>query len=93
MLAITYNLDDATTKCYKGAFESYDTLTKYGDFTQDPEFLLSNMLYNFGYMYSAVKDLIVYFSGGTKTKAKTAFQAGYQAGQIMYYLLQENSVY
>jgi hypothetical protein len=93
ILGATYNIDDATQKCYQGSFESYSVLKDYGSFASDPNFLATNLLYNFGYMYASVKDLIVYFSGGDKTQAKTAFEAGFAMGQILYYMLQENSVY
>lgn len=62
-LAATYNLDSASTYCYNGAFESYATLVAYTQFASSPSFLVNNLLFNFGYMYSDIKDLVGYFMG------------------------------
>jgi len=64
LLSSAYNLDDATSKCYLGAFESYDTLKNYGQFATSPAFLLNNILFNFGYLYATMKDIIIYLTGG-----------------------------
>lgn len=92
-ISAAYNLDDATTKCYAGAFESIALAKNYGKFTSDPTFLMNNLLYNFGYLYAQVKDVIVYFMGNGQTKAKDPFGAGLAIGQFFYYLLQADSVY
>lgn len=90
---ITYHVQDMTYSCYAALFEGYDQLLGYGDFVTNPSYLLTNLIYNFGLMYNSVKDVIVFFQGSQFSGAKTAHDAGYELGSLLYYIFMEESPY
>jgi hypothetical protein len=91
-LTITYNADDLNLKCTAGYYEAIDQATRYSDFTTDPTYLLSNLVYNFGLMYNSVREVTAYVTG-KPAKSKSSFDAGYQVGQLFYFILIKSSIY
>jgi len=93
LLITTYQVYNLNIKCYAGAIESWILLVGYTGILSDPSFLGPNFLFNFGHMYDSVKDIIVFFNGSdTGGNAKSAFQVGFEIGELLYYVLHSDSV-
>ena len=53
-----YNLYPLSNKCFYGNLEMFEVLYLYRDWYEDPVEILINFLYNFGFIYSNVRDII-----------------------------------
>lgn len=78
-----YKLHTITHSCYHGAFEMINIGIRYKDFTQDPEIILFNLLFNFGEMYESARNLAFYFNFKPYTRVKTSFDFGFELGNLI----------
>ena len=56
-LANFYLLSDG---CFNGGLEFYGSLLNYADWYENPVLIAWNLLYNFGYVYNNVRDIVMY---------------------------------
>ncbi len=87
MFLLTYQTYDVSYSCYNGVIEAVMTFIAYGNFFTDYTLLTTNLLFNFGLMYDSVKDAVMYFTGDERGHASDSFEAGFELGQVVYYLL------
>ena len=71
-----YNLYNLSSGCYNGAFEVFGGLQNYMNWTNNPTFVFSNFIANFGFIYTIVRDLILFFMSDQRTIIKTGFKLG-----------------
>ena len=48
--------------CFFSGFEYYSSLINYADWYEDPDLIKWNILYNVGYIYTNVRDIVMYIN-------------------------------
>lgn len=71
--AVIYSIRGLSEGCYYGGFEQFGALYHYMSGWEDPEVFFDNVSNNFGYIYSAGRDLIFYAIGDRRTPAKDEY--------------------
>jgi len=60
LIWLLYHVYDLSNGCYNGGFEYYYSLLNYIDWYDNPSLILQNVLYNFGFIYTNVRDVYMY---------------------------------
>jgi len=71
--AVIYSIRGLSAGCYYGGFEQFGTLYHYADGWRDPNIFFDNVTNNFGYIYTAGRDLIFYMIGDRRTPVKDEY--------------------
>lgn len=64
LLANLYLLSDG---CFYSGFEYYGSLLNYADWYEQPSLIAWNLLYNFGFIYSTIRDIVMYIMRDSRT--------------------------
>lgn len=68
-------------------FEGYAQLISYGAVFTNGSFIASNLLFNFGLMYTSFKDGLLWFLDNPDTNSANSYDAGQDIGQVLYYIM------
>ena len=60
LIWLLYHVYDLSNGCFNGGFEYYASLLNYVDWYENPSLMLYNVLYNFGFIYTNVRDVYMY---------------------------------
>ena len=82
-----YHIYNVCFSCYYGSIEAWNLVVQYAQFTNNPSFIMVNLVYNFGLMYDDLKDSLAFFTGNPVVGTTDTFGAGFDLGQIIYFLL------
>lgn len=84
---IFYHLYDINFACYYGAQEAIVNVVSLGGSMTNPMVIYTNIIYNFGLAYNAIKNMILYFLGAPRPGDDTPYSVGYNLGSIFFYML------
>jgi len=73
--------------CYYGFIEAVANVATYGGTLANPYTLYTNIVYNFGLIYDAVKNMLLFFLGFPRPGYNTPESVGYELGSAIFYLL------
>ncbi len=79
-LYTTYQAYDISYSCYYGAIEGASAAGTFGNWLNDPQIIMWNVVYNVGLVYDSVKDIITFFIGDERGNADSWFLAGFNIG-------------
>ena len=71
--AVIYSIRGLSEGCYYGGFEQFGALWHYGTGWEDPLIFFDNVSNNFGYIYTAIRDLMFYAIGDLRTPVKDEY--------------------
>ena len=84
---IFYYFHDITFSCYYGGIEAYTNVLNYGGSVTNPLVIYTNIIYNFGLVYDAIKNMALYFLGVPRPGNDKPYDVGYNLGASIFYLL------
>ena len=84
--AILYSIHGLSNGCYYSGFETYGALARYTSWIETPYELLENVLNNFGYIYTAFRDIGAFLLKDGRTIVKDEYGLAVCLGQIYYYI-------
>ncbi len=73
--------------CYYGFIEAVENVATYGGTIANPFLLYTNVVYNFGLIYDAVKNMVLFFLGFPRPGYTTPGDVGFELGSAVFYLL------
>jgi hypothetical protein len=62
-------------------------MASYGNVANNPLMIYTNVIYNFGLVYDAIKNMMLYFLGAPRPSNDSPYSVGYNFGSVFYYLL------
>lgn len=80
IISVIYNIHDISEGCYYGGFEAYGALANYFAWYYEPSILTQNIVFNFGFIYVNVRDIIVWLQRDSRTPLRTMYQLGRHVG-------------
>lgn len=84
---IFYYLYPINFSCYYGVIEAMTNIVSLGGSVTNPLALYTNVIYNFGLVYNAIKNVVLYFLGVPRPGNDTPYAVGYNLGSSIFYLL------
>lgn len=84
--AVIYSIRGLSEGCYYGGFEQFGALYQYMGGWEDPAIFLDNFSNNFGYIYTAFRDLIFFMIGDRRTPVKDEYGVAVLLGQLYYFM-------
>ena len=57
---------------------------------ESPKTYLMNFVYNFGHIFDAIRELVLFFMLDPRGQVNSVHDAGYSLGQSVYYLITPN---
>lgn len=82
-----YNLYPLSNRCFYGNIEMFEVLYLYDDWFDDPKEILVNLIYNFGFVYSNLRDIIHMRKRDVRSPIQSSYSLGLSIGQLYYYLI------
>jgi hypothetical protein len=73
IISIHYSIHGISNGCYYGAFEVWGALGDYTEFLEEPDLITTSFTTNFGFIYTVVRDLILYVQRDPRTPIKSPF--------------------
>lgn len=86
-LSVVYAAGGLSNSCVQGFFEAEANALKYTTFVSNPMLLYYNFIYNFGLLYTSIKDVIFFFFVTNKNQITDLYVLGVQVGSFFYNLL------
>jgi len=87
LLDMIYNLHNITISCYTGLSEMGYGLKNYALQLQ-PSTIMDNVVYNFGNIFDAFRDDVLFFTSNPRGEFNLPYEAGYAAGAAVYLIMQ-----
>jgi hypothetical protein len=87
MIALVYNLFDLSNGCYFGVIEAYGNTLNYVDWIENPSTIFTSLAFNFGFIYTNVRDLVMAALGDERSPIDSAYGLGLAIGQLYYFLM------
>ena len=86
LLDMTYNINPITQSCYRGFSEC--GLGLYGYAVElDPKTVINNIVFNFGDIFDAIRDVILFMTDDARGEFNLPYDAGYGIGTALYLVL------
>lgn len=73
--------------CYYGGFEAYYSLADYSEWLYEPIIMWYNLLNNFGFIYTNIRDIHYMVIRDPRTPIKSNYSLGLAFGQLYYFVL------
>jgi hypothetical protein len=83
---LIWAIKNLSNGCWFGAFEMFYSLIHYVDWWWDPLLVLWNSLFNFGYVYTIVRDFVLFFLNDVRTPIKSLKIFGKNIGMLYYFV-------
>ena len=81
-----YNINNVTQSCYTGMKEMSNGLIGYFKL-QYPSNVIDNVVYNFGNIFDAFRDTILFFVSSDRGEYNVPFEAGMGAGEAIWNIM------
>ena len=86
LLDMIYNTHNITVSCYTGFAEMGRGLSYY--VTQlAPSIVMDNTVYNFGNIFDALRDVVLFLVSSPRGEFNLPYEAGYAAGAAIYQIM------
>ena len=83
VLDMIYNVHPITLSCYTGMKEGFNGLITYG-LTLYPSAVMDNVVFNFGNIFDAFRDTVLFFSASSRGEFNLPFEAGFATGEAIW---------
>ncbi len=87
VIDIIYHTHDLAYECYEGTLEAKEEFLAKKDVYTDPKNLLNNIVFNFGNIFDAIRDALVWFDVGSQGEDEVSYDIGYALGNSFYLVL------
>ena len=86
LLYMMYNIDSVTNSCLRSFEECGLGLYKYGTLLT-PDTIIHNVIFNFGDIYDAIRDVILFMQGDSRGMYNLPYDAGYGIGYSIFMVM------
>ena len=83
LLDMIYNIHPITQSCYVGMKEGFFGLFNYGQ-TLYPSAVMDNVVFNFGNIFDAFRDTMLFFTASSRGEFNLPFEAGFATGEAVW---------
>ncbi len=84
VIDITYHAHELAYTCYWSVKEAVLDVYETREMYLDPKRILVNTVYNFGHIFDAVRDMVLWFQNGSQGEITGPYDAGYALGTAIY---------